>query len=84
MQAAMFGDHFGSWSQPQVKGIAQHDLRANLREFVRHHGFDRSVGANRHKHGSLDNAVIQRYPPASRQAIGSEKFKAQPHLRVLG
>ena len=72
MQATMFSDHFSARAQPQVKGIAQHDLRAHLDKFVRHHGLDGAVGAHGHKDRGLDHTVIERHAPASCQAVGGE------------
>jgi hypothetical protein len=58
VQTAMQLDDFQIWSQPEVKSISQDDLCAQGLEFVRAHGLDHAVRADRHEHRCLDNAMF--------------------------
>ena len=76
VQAAMLFHDFRARAQPQVEGVAQHDLRADFLQLVRQHGLDAAVGAHGHEDGRLDHAVVQR--DAARRAppsvASSSKF----------
>jgi hypothetical protein len=76
MPCRLFHD-FRARAQPQVEGVAQHDLRADLFQFVRHHGLDAAIGAHRHEDGRLDHAVVQRDAAAAGAAVGGEQFEIQ-------
>ncbi len=77
MQAAMLFHDFGARAQPQVESVAQHDLRADFLELVRHHRLDAAVGAHRHEDGGLDHAVVQRDAAAAGAAVGGEQFEVE-------
>ena len=67
VQAAMRRDDLQPGTQPQVESIAQHDMRADVVQFLRTHRLDRAVSADRHKRRGLYPAVRQRQLPAPRQ-----------------
>ena len=68
-------------SQLEVIGVAENDLRAELLEFERVQGFDRSLGADWHEDRCFDDAVRQAQDSASRGAgwVGRKegKWRAQ-------
>ena len=64
VQAAVRGDDLEARAQPEVKRVAEHDLRAELDELVRRHRLDGAVGADRHEHRRLDGAVRELEPAA--------------------
>ena len=66
VQAAVRGDHLDPGTQPEMKGVAEHDLRAERFELVGRHRLDRAVGAHRHEHRRVDDAVRECELPASR------------------
>ena len=68
-------DHLQAGTQPQVKGIAEHDVRAELDELCRTHCFHRPIRAHGHEGRCLDAAVGGGHDPAARGAVGGEKFK---------
>ncbi len=47
-------------AHPQMKGVAQDDLRAHFFEAAWHHAFDRAIGAHGHEDGGLHLAVVER------------------------
>ena len=49
MQAAKAFDDVQAGAHPQVKGVAQNDLRAHLMQAARHHAFDRAIRTARSK-----------------------------------
>ena len=55
--------------QPEVKRIAKNNLRANIGQHLRRHGFDRAVSAHRHEDRCFNHAVIEVHAPASRVAV---------------
>lgn len=59
MQVAVQFHNFLAGTQPQVKGIAQQDLRAALFYFFRRHPFYRAVGAHRHKRRGFHHAAFK-------------------------
>ena len=68
VQPGVSGDDFNAGTQPQVEGVAEHDLGAERLELVGRHRLDRAVGADRHEDRRLDGAVGQREPSAPRGA----------------
>src|SRR5256714_2674346 len=68
VQALMRGDDVESRPQPQMVGVAEDDLRAELLELARCHGLDRAVSADRHEDRRLDGAMRERQAPATRGA----------------
>jgi hypothetical protein len=64
-------------AQPQVEGVAQHDLRTDLLELVRHHGLDAAVGAHGHEDGRFHHTVVERDAAAAGAAVGGEQFEIQ-------
>jgi hypothetical protein len=76
MQAVVLGDDLGAWTKPEVKGVTQYDLSADLEQLVGQHGLDGAIGADRHKNGRLDHAVIERHATTACLTVGGEKLKA--------
>ncbi|OIQ64305.1 hypothetical protein GALL_541450 [mine drainage metagenome] len=58
-----------------MKGIAEHDLRANGFELVRCHGLDRAIGAYGHESGGLDLPVRQSERAATGKAVSFVKLE---------
>ena len=54
--------------QHQVKGVAEHDVRAEPFELLGRHRLDRAVGAHGHEGRRLDHAVRELEAPAARGA----------------
>jgi len=69
MQAAVRGDGFEPRAQPQVKRVAEDDLRMHFLELARLHRLDSAVRADRHEDRRLDHAVIERDAAAAREAV---------------
>ena len=59
VQTTELAQHIQARSHPQVKGIAQNDLRAHLVQAARHHALDRAIGANRHENRRLHHPMVQ-------------------------
>ena len=59
VQTAKAGHHVQAGAHPQMKRVAQNDLRAHVLQAARHHAFDRAVGAHRHEDGGLHHAVVE-------------------------
>ncbi|MNI21736.1 hypothetical protein D3C73_752680 [compost metagenome] len=77
MQAAVLFHDVRARAQPQVERVAQHDLRADFLQLVRHHGLDAAIGAHGHEDGRLDHAMVQRDAAAAGAAVSGEQFKIQ-------
>ena len=82
MQAAMRRDHFQPRPQPQVEGVAQHDLRADLFQFERRHRLDRAIGADRHEGRGFDAAVGKLQRAATGKAVGFMQGKFHCFLSI--
>ena len=59
MQAAEFLHDGVAWTQPQVESVAQNDLRVDLIEFQRRHGFHGAVSAHWHEDRRLHDAMVE-------------------------
>ncbi len=70
MQAAMRRDHLQPRAQPQVEGIAQHDLCADLVQLERRHRLHGAIGPDRHEGRGFDRAVGQLQGAATGEAVG--------------
>ena len=75
MQSTVRGDDFEAGAQPQVKGVAEADLGADLVQVTRGHCFNRAVGADRHEDRCFDDAMRQGQAAASGETVGSKEFK---------
>ncbi len=87
-------DHIEAGPHPQVKGVAQYDLRAHVFKRLRHHALDRAIGADRHEDGGLHHAVVERQFAApgigaevgagafASRGIGLQNFKFE-HLGIV-
>ncbi len=73
----MRGDRFETRTQPQVKRVAENDLRVNFVEFARLDRLHRAVGADRHEDRRFDDAVIERQTAAARLAVGVEQLELE-------
>uniref|UniRef100_A0A0N4ZLY8 TonB_dep_Rec domain-containing protein n=1 Tax=Parastrongyloides trichosuri TaxID=131310 RepID=A0A0N4ZLY8_PARTI len=71
VQALVLVHDLRARTQPQVEGVAQDDLRANLVQFVRHHGLDAAIRAYRHEDGGLHHTVVQGDLATASGAIGA-------------
>ena len=47
-------------AHPQVKGVAQNNLRPHVVQAARQHAFDSAIGAHGHENRGLHNAMVQR------------------------
>ena len=72
VQAAELVHHVHARAQPQVEGVAQDDLRADVTQFDRVHRLDRAVRAHWHEDRGFDGAVVELQAAAAgvRQAAG--------------
>ncbi len=68
MQSAMRRDHFQPWTQPQMEGVAEHDVRADVFQLLRRHRLHRAISADRHEGRRLDLAVCQLHCAATGSA----------------
>ncbi|MPN22683.1 hypothetical protein SDC9_170066 [bioreactor metagenome] len=75
VQALVRLDGIQPRAQPQVEGVAEADLGADVVQRLGGHGLDRAVGTDRHEDGGLDDAVVQRQRAAPGGAIGFQKFE---------
>jgi len=77
MQAAKAFHDVKARAHPQVKGIAQNNLRAHFFKAARHYAFHGAVGTHGHEDGCLNHAVVERELTSSRMAVGVsfEEFK---------
>ena len=57
VQAAVTLDDLHAGTQHQVERVAEDDLAAQQRQFLRGHALDRSVGADRHEHRGFYDAA---------------------------
>ena len=84
VQAAVLADHVQPWPQPQMEGVAEHDLGADLVQLARRHRLDRAVGAHRHEDRRLHHAVVQRQRAAARLPLGAVEGELQAHRALSG
>ena len=75
MQTTMGANDVHARSQHQVKGVAENDLTAKRGEFLRRHGLDRAVSADRHERGRLDGPPGKGESPAARGAVAGQQFE---------
>ena len=68
MQPAELAQHIQARPHPQVKGVAQNNLRAHLVQAARHHALDRSIGAHWHENRRLHHPVVQGHAAPARVA----------------
>ena len=61
--------HARARAQPQVEGIAENDLRAEIAQFLRGHRFDSAVGAHRHEGRRLHSAPREAEPAPPGKSI---------------
>ena len=62
---------------PQVKGVAQNDLRSHLVQAAWHDALDRAVSAHRHEDGRLHHAVVEGEAATAGQAFGFQEVECQ-------
>jgi hypothetical protein len=79
MQAAVFLDDIEPRPQPQVKGVAEDDLRVHFHQLARRHRLDRAIGAHRHEDRRLHRAVVERQRAAARMALGAMDLEVAGH-----
>jgi hypothetical protein len=84
VQAAVRADRFEARAQPEVKRIAEDDLRMHFLEFAWLDGFHGAVSADGHEDRRFDDAVIQRDAAAARLAVGAEQFEVEAVGGALG
>ena len=71
VQPAELLQHIQPGAHPQVKRIAEDDLRAHFVQASRHHALDGAVGAYGHEDRGLHHAVAECQAPAARLALGA-------------
>jgi hypothetical protein len=69
MQAPVRFDYIKARTQPQMKRVAEDDLRPALFKICRRQSFHRSICADRHEDRSLDYSVGELHPTAPRATI---------------
>ena len=77
VQAAKCRHGVQARAHPQVKRVAQNDLRAHVVQTAWHHPFDRAIRAHRHEDGCLHHAVVQGQAATASQAFGFQEFESQ-------
>ena len=65
VQPAVLRDHVQPRTQPQVKGVAQNNLRLHGLEFHGRHRLHGTVGTHRHEDRRFHDTVIQRHAAAA-------------------
>ena len=70
VQPAKLLHHVLPRAHPQVKGVAQNNLRAHVVQALRHYAFDSAIGAHRHEDRCFHHAMVQRKAAAPRVAAG--------------
>ena len=69
VQIAVSPNNICSRTKPQMKSIAQNNLRADIGDVARQHAFHRAIGPHGHKSRSLHSATGKRQLPSSCEAI---------------
>lgn len=59
VQTAGRGDNFGGGAEPEMVGVGQDDAGVSGGDLLRREGFDRGLGADRHKHRGLVDLVAK-------------------------
>ena len=77
VQALELRDDVQPRPQPEVEGIAEADLGADVMQRGRRHRLDRAVGADRHERRRLDRAVRRDEDGGARGAGGGEDVEAE-------
>ncbi|KAF1007167.1 MAG: hypothetical protein GAK32_02340 [Pseudomonas fluorescens] len=75
MQVAMLLDHLCARAQPQVEGVAQDDLGADVDNVTRQHALDGAIGAHRHECRGFHRAPRKGQAAATGLAVGGQQFK---------
>ena len=75
----MFGNDFQAGSKPEMERVAEQNLSSDFIELKRAHCFDGTVGADGHKHGCLNNAVVQMDFSAARKSFSFVEFECKTH-----
>ena len=71
----MFLDHLHARAQPQVEGIAENDLRANILDIAWQHALDRAIGAHRHEGRGLDHATREGQATPAGFAVSGQQLE---------
>lgn len=79
VKTAVLGDDFQTGSEPKMERIAEQNLCSDFVELKRAHCFDCTVGADRHKHWRLNNAVVQMDFSAARKSFSFVEFECKTH-----
>ena len=82
VQAAEGFNDFQPRAQPQVEGVAQADLGADVAQVLGRDALDRAVGADRHEGRRVDGAVVEGQAAATGGAVGGEEFVFHAGVRV--
>jgi hypothetical protein len=75
MQAFVGFDDVHTRPQQQMKRIAEHDLRAARKQFLRRHRLHGAVCADGHERGRFDRAASKRESATAGALVGSEELK---------
>jgi len=57
MKPPCFGYQFMSWPQKQMISIAENNSCSHISQLLGRHGFNRRLGAYRHKNGCVEDAM---------------------------
>jgi hypothetical protein len=82
VQAAVLRDHVQPRPQPEVEGVAEHDLRAERVELLRRHRLHRAVSAHRHERRRIDAAVRELEDAAARGAVGAQDLELHRSISI--
>ena len=76
-------NHLEPGTQPQVEGVAEDDLGADLLEFIGRHRLHGTVGADRHEDRRLNDAVIERQFAATGSAARRLDLEIKSHVSLV-
>lgn len=76
VQVAVALDHLGARAQPEMEGVAEDDLRADVLDVARQHALHRAVGAHRHEGRGLDHAAGEGQAAATGLAVGRQQARS--------
>ena len=69
-------------AHPEVKGVAQDDLRAHVVQAAWHDALDGAIGAHGHEDGRLHDTMVEREAATAGMAFGLEDFELEHGLIV--
>ena len=75
----MLGNYFQAGPQPKMERVTEQNLCSDFIELKRAHSLDSTVGADRHKHWRLHDAVVQMDFSSARKSFSFVEFECKTH-----